>query len=126
MPLYRKGGGGGGGEFDLPLFTYAGVLTVQANALRSYAPRDCELTRVVLSLAEPSTGAPVIIDVNKNGSSVFATPPSIPAGEHLLVVDLPTPVPMTGLTDYLTVDVDQVGSTAAGTGLVAQFTANPT
>lgn len=56
-------------------------------------------------------GQAIIVDVNKNGSTVFATQanrPTIPAGQHASSIVVPS-VTSFAAGDYLTVDIDQVG-----------------
>lgn len=62
------------------------------------------------------TGADLIVDVNKNGTTIFSTQanrPTIAAGTNGGVSDTPDVTTLAD-GDYLTVDIDQVGSTIAG------------
>jgi hypothetical protein len=66
------------------------------------------------------TGASIIVDVNKSGSTIFSDQslrPAIAAGTKTSGWVSPQVTSITN-TDYLTVDVDQVGSVLAGGDLV--------
>jgi hypothetical protein len=65
------------------------------------------------------TGAAVIVDVNKNGTTIFTTQANRPQIAVSTNGDASGTPDVTALTngDYLTVDVDQVGSTIAGSDL---------
>jgi len=62
------------------------------------------------------TGASILVDVNKNGTTIFTTQANRPAVAATTVV---SPVAFPDIItadpgDYLTVDIDQVGSTTPG------------
>ena len=69
----------------------------------------------------PPTGSAAQIDVNKGGTSIFSTNPTIDAGEYhsgtaataSVLSSNPTQV---SSGDILTFDIDQIGSTNAGRG----------
>lgn len=102
-------------------FTITGALATQVGAVRLYLDYDCTVLGVRASVGVSPTGADVIVDVNKNGSTMFtnqADRPRVVAGAFT-----GTAVPAVATLardDYLTVDVDQVGSVTAGTHLVVQ------
>lgn len=64
------------------------------------------------------TGAALIVDINRNGTSIFTTEPEIAAGAVLgggnAVFVVST---VFADTDLLTLDIDQIGSTLEGTDL---------
>lgn len=81
-------------------------------------------TFTILSIAARVTGASagssVIVDVNKNGVSIFGTQsnrPTIAAGSYNATVGAYSVIQVTD-GDYLSVDIDQVGSTSSGAHLV--------
>ena len=101
-------------------FTIPGTLTVGAGVARFYFTGSFTITNIHISLGTAPTGASVIVDVNKNSSTIFSTQgnrPTITAGSH---VDSSSVPDITSVLsgDYLTIDVDQIGSTIAGTDLV--------
>lgn len=69
------------------------------------------------------TGAAITIDVNKNGVTIFgnqASRPSIAAGANTSGKATGMTVTSVAVGDYLTVDVDAVGSSVKGASLVIQ------
>jgi len=77
------------------------------------APRTLTITKVKLVVKTAPTGQAIIVDVNKNGTTIFTTQanrPQIAAGAT--TGDSGTP-DITSLAegDKLTVDIDQVGTT---------------
>lgn len=105
------------------LFTWSmsGVLSVAAGGLGFRAPIALELQHIRLSVSTAPTGADLIVDVNKNGTTVFTTQanrPKIVAGAY---TESATPTPdvvSIAAGDRLTVDIDQIGSTVPGSNLV--------
>ncbi len=88
-------------------------------------PVGCSLTisKVKVHVKTAPTGAAVIVDVNKGGTTIFTTQgnrPTIAIG----ATDADSGTPdVTGLVenDKLSVDVDQVGSTIAGADLTVEI-----
>jgi hypothetical protein len=69
------------------------------------------------------TGSAVIVDVNKNGTTVFTTQsnrPQIADGQYSSGVVTAVEVAPFVAGDYFTVDIDQVGSTIAGSDLTVE------
>ncbi len=106
-----------------PVFSRAGTLAVIEGASRYYCERAGTITVLRGAVGTPPTGSEIVLDVNVNGGSVFATPAdrlSILADAHTAVVQ---PVDLTvAAGDYLTVDVDDVGSTTPGADLTVTVT----
>jgi hypothetical protein len=101
-------------------FGVNGTLVVGAGSVRFYAPFACTLVRVQAAVGAAPTGASVIVDVNKNGTTFFTTQANRPAvAAAVYVSSWATPdVTTLAVGDYVTVDVDQVGSSVAGSDLV--------
>lgn len=106
----------------------AGSVAVGAGTHRIYNDTGVGLTirSVRASVGTAPVGAAIRVDVNVNGTSIFTTQgnrPSIAAGsntsgrvENMDVTSLPD-------GGYLTVDVDAIGSTTAGSDLTVQILA---
>jgi hypothetical protein len=130
---------------DLVVFpvVLAGALTAGAGVLRYPLPFAAEVVQVDLHVNTAPTGADLILDINKNGTTVFtdqskrpkvlattfaATPvkvtPGVAAGANVPGIPVPsaTPVATFAAGDYITVDVDQIGSTVAGSNAVLLLT----
>ena len=103
-------------------FTVAGTLSVASYPFRWYSPGNLTIANVRISVGTAPLGAQIIVDVNKNGTTIFTTQanrPTIFAVGNTAVSPTPNVTALT-LGDYLTIDVDQVGATTAGANLVVQ------
>ena len=84
--------------------------------------RTLTLVTVRADVATAPTGAGLIVDVNKNGVSIFTTRPQIlPAATFAETSTITTATWAAG--EVLTVDIDQVGSTVAGGGMTVTIIA---
>lgn len=104
-------------------FSKAGAQTVQTGTLRWYANRAITIVSVRASVGTQPTGASLIVDVNKNGTTIFTTQANRPTIAVSTNTDLSGTPDVTTLAqgDYLTVDVDQIGSTVAGSDLTVEI-----
>ena len=106
-----------------PVFFRSGNIDTQTGASRFYIENAGTLATVRASVGVPATGAPIIVDVLKNGTSVFTDPshrPTIPAGENTATAA--PDVTEVDAGDFLTVNIDQVGSINAGADLTVSVT----
>lgn len=112
--------GGGAGRTIAP-FGFVGPVSVQTGTARFLFPSAATILGVVAAVGTAPMGQSMLVDVLKNGTTVFTTQanrPTIAAGAHATSV-MPTPdVTAVVSGDYLTVDIDQIGSTVAGSDLV--------
>jgi len=103
-------------------FTIEGIVAVVASPLKLYNISGAAKTisKVFLSVSDAPTGANLIVDVHKNGTTIFtnqAHRPTIIAGQTTgFTVDIDVATWADG--SYLEVAVDQIGSTIAGSNLV--------
>jgi hypothetical protein len=100
-------------------FSVTGAVAVATGRSRIYLAGDYVVETVRAAVNTPPTGAALLVDVNKNGTTIYADQskrPSIAAGANSAVGNNPD-VTTLAAGDYLTVDVDQVGSTVAGADL---------
>jgi hypothetical protein len=102
-------------------FSKSGTLTVGAGVSRfPIKGGTFTIDSVAAMVNTAPTGASVIVDVNKNGTTIFGTQanrPTIAAAGNSATVGTNSVTSVT-TGDYITVDVDQIGSTAAGADLV--------
>lgn len=104
-------------------FAVVGTLTTGTDkAPTIVAPCTLTIVKVKIVVKTAPTGAALIVDVNKNGTTIFTTQggrPSIAAGDTQDDSDTPD---VTALAegDKLTIDVDQIGSTIAGADLTVE------
>lgn len=106
-------------------YSYLGDLAVNVGTFRLYNDTNSSwtVTGVRASLGGSPAGSAVVIDVNKNGTTLFtnqANRPTIAAAANtsgnITTMDITT----VAAGEYLTVDIDQIGSTTAGTDLTVQ------
>lgn len=105
------------------VFSYPGTLTVKVGGARFYLQANRTISYVMASVGTAPAGASVIVDVNRNGVTIFTTQanrPTITAGTNSDLTNTPD-VTALSAGDYLTVDVDQIGSTTAGADLTVQI-----
>ena len=105
---------------NLP-FTHAGPLQVGIGTT-AYPIKGGTFTilTVAAMLASAPTGSSVIIDVNKNGTTIYGNQsfrPTIAAAATQAVAGTHSVSQVTD-GDYITVDIDQVGSVSPGAHLV--------
>lgn len=108
---------------------YPGTVAVNTGAARIYNPfgRTLNLIKAWASVGTAPTGASLIVDVNKSGTTIFTTQanrPTIAVSTNF--DDTPAPDVTTWANgEYLTFDVDQIGSTVAGADLVVGVLYSP-
>ncbi|MEW9530590.1 hypothetical protein [Microbispora sp. NPDC049125] len=106
-------------------FSRSGTLTVSTGTFRLYNDSGATLTikAVRASVGTAPTGAAVVVDVKINGTTIFASAPARPT----IAVSTNTAKVTTFATgtisdgSYFTIDITQVGSTAAGADLTVQI-----
>lgn len=119
---------GGAGNVNVPeliALTTPGASAIVANAVRTFrSPEARTFVGVRLGASTAPTGADLIVDIKKNGTSIFLDAASrlkIVAGSKTSVGGTYTlAAGFTGFADddEITIDVTQVGSTIAGAGVV--------
>jgi len=117
----------GSGGTSTQTFGQPGVLSTGLGAVPFVFPFAATINGVVAAVGTAPTGAAVIVDVNLNGVTIFSTQanrPTIAAGETK-TTSMPAP-DVTGVAqfDVLTVDIDQIGSTIAGSDLIVVISYN--
>lgn len=119
-------------NFDLvETFTYSGNLGIGDLTYRLYndTTHDRVIRQVRLSLGVPAIGRPVIVDLKKNGVSVFnpyfyyAGPgnrPFLSSGESTMVTTPEKGKEVWEVGSYLTVSITQIGATVSGADMTLQ------
>lgn len=109
-------------------FAIAGELTVDSNPFRIYNLTGASLTisEVHLAVNTAPTGAAVIVDVHENGVTIFTNQANRP--QIAIAAFTGNSVAVDAATwendNYLTVDVDQIGSTLPGEDLTVTVVAS--
>jgi hypothetical protein len=107
----------GGGGPTVASWAAVGTLAVRTGPSRWVVPVNAVIVSAYAAVGTAPTGAAIVIDVNLNGTTIFTTQanrPTIAAGTNYS--GLVTNMNVTAVTagQYLTVDIDSVGSTVAG------------
>jgi hypothetical protein len=100
-------------------FSVTGTVAVATGKSRIYLEGNYVIESVRAAVNTAPTGAALIVDVNKNGTTIYTTQtarPQIAAAAFTATGNSPA-VTTFAAGDYITVDVDQVGSTVAGADL---------
>jgi hypothetical protein len=108
------------------VYTVSGALSVGAGGLRLYNRFGVlKMIEVHAAVGTAPTGASILIDVNKNGTTIFTTQSNRTAIAASANTGSSITIEVSGFVygDYLTVDIDQVGSTVAGSDLTVSVVA---
>lgn len=99
----------------------SGTLTTGAGVTPVNSSRPRTLLGVFLACNTAPTGAAILVDVNKNGTTIFTTQGNRPtiaiSAKTSTVIAVPDVTTFAALSDVLTFDIDQIGSTIAGADL---------
>lgn len=101
-------------------YTKTGTLSVTTGTLRYRLPWAATIISTTAAVGTAPTGAALIIDVLKNGTTIYSTTANRPTIAVSTNATTTSPTPdITALAagDYLTVNIAQVGSTVAGSDL---------
>jgi hypothetical protein len=104
-------------------YSVGGNLTVQQGKTRIYFEENYVVLTIRASVNTAPTGTPILVDVNKNGTTIFTTQanrPNIAVGTFTDTANNPD-VTTFAAGDYMTVDIDQIGSTVAGADLTVHI-----
>lgn len=88
-------------------------------------PVGFTVTGIDLRATTPPTGASLIVDINENGTSLFSTNPEIDATATVEDGNEVLSDTILAAGSVITVDIDQVGSTFAGSGLTIMLNGVP-
>lgn len=102
------------------IYTWPGNAVVNTGALRIYFKRAATILNVYASCSTAPTGASLILDVNLNGVTIFTTQGNRPTITAAAFSDLTNAPDVTAVSagDFITVDIDQIGSTVPGADIV--------
>lgn len=96
-------------------YSFPGTLSVHTGKLRWYPQVNIHVKTIRAYVDTPSTGADINLDINKNGSTLLTGALSIAASANAGSRNENVAVTT---TDYIQIDIDQVGSTEPGRDLV--------
>lgn len=103
----------------LATFSKAGVLSVVTGTSRFVFPFPVTVLGATLVVSSAPVGAAIKVDVNLNGTTIFTTQANRPTIADGATVGSEAAPDVTAVLagQYLTVDVDQVGSSTPGSNL---------
>ena len=108
-------------NYEPYIFSVTGALTVATGKSRVYLEGNYVIDSVRASVNTAPAGTAILVDVSLNGTTIFTTQanrPSISAGANTALANMGAGTITTISTgQYLTVDVDQIGTTTAGSDL---------
>jgi lipopolysaccharide export system protein LptA len=120
VPIQRKIGLPVDASWECAVLSTSGVLIVRTGTGRfPIKGGTFTIQTVAVMVNTAPTGASLIVDVNKNGTTIYGTQsnrPTIAASGTSATVGAHSVTSVTD-GDYLTVDVDQIGSTVPGSDL---------
>lgn len=103
------------------IFTKVGELETGPNVtLAIVAPRGFALEHLRCYTKIAPVGADIIVDMNKNGSTIFTTQanrPTVPDGQNKGAKSATPDIVSVAEGDVMTLDIDQVGSGTPGSDL---------
>ena len=102
------------------VFSAQGTLTTRTGSVRfPVVGGTYTIDSVRATVGTAPTGASLIVDVNKNGTTIYGTQSNRPTIAASSTAANGGTASVTTVTtgDYLTVDIDQIGSTVAGADL---------
>jgi hypothetical protein len=106
-------------------YTYTfGQSVAAVGTARMYVEYNSTVTKIRVAAGTAVAGQSVIVDVNKNGTTLYTTQanrPTIAIGAVTQVAAAPNVTAFTA-GDYITVDVDQLGTTAGSFGVPITIT----
>lgn len=119
-------GGGGSSSFELELAASDETtnLTTGTAKVTFFAPMNATISEVFIGLTAQSTSGVVTADLNKNGTTMFSTNPSIDANEDTSLTGTAAVLSTTTWTkgDKMTVDIDAAGTGAKGLKMIIRGT----
>lgn len=113
------------GTFNDIQWAFGGYIAAQADASQSFViPRACTILSVKVYAKTPGTAGSTVIDVNKNGTSIFLSNPTLAFNDvDKLVTSIPNTTSIAE-NDVLTVDIDSVATGAADLVVQVHFSVN--
>lgn len=102
-------------------FYIDGILAVETQAMSFVSPLAITVSEVRLSVDVAPVGSDLIVDIHKNGVTMFTTQanrPTITAGNTSATSAAPD-ITSIDVGDLITIEIDQVGSSVAGSNLAA-------
>ena len=115
--------------FSLTSFFKTGTLATTTGTQRLPVDGTYTIVGTRLMVGTAPTGADIIVDINKNGTTIYTTQgnrPTITASANAGGPGATPDITSLAAGDYLTVDIDQIGSSVAGSDLTVSVIVSKT
>jgi hypothetical protein len=115
--------------FSLAAYSKQGAIAVATGAMRLPIDGIYTIVGTRLMVGTAPAGSAILVDVNKNGTTIYTTQanrPTIAAGANAGGPGATPDVTTLAAGDYLTVDVDQIGSGTPGSDLTVTIVVSKT
>jgi len=111
-------------ELEVAVSDETTSLTTGTAKITFYAPMNATITEVFTGLTGQSSSGVVTADLNKNGSTMFSTNPSIDASEDTSLTGTAAVLSTTTWAkgDKMTIDIDAAGTSAEGLKMIIRGT----
>lgn len=111
-------------ELEVAASDEATSLTTGTAKVTFYAPMNASISEVFIGVTAQSTSGAVTADLNKNGTTMFSTNPSIDANEDTSLTGTAAVLSVTTWTkgDKMTIDIDAAGTGAKGLKMIIRGT----
>lgn len=113
-------GSGGSWSFSFAVSDEITPLTTGDSKITFFMPENVTVTEIFTGVSDRSTLGNVTIDLRKNGTTVFTTPPSIEPNEDTSLTGIPAVLATTAFAkgDKIEVDISGAGNNATGLKVV--------
>ena len=111
-------------EMEIAVSDETTSVTTGAAKITFYAPMDATITEVFIGVTGQSSSGAVTADLNKNGTTMFSTNPSIDASEDTSLTGTAAVLSVTTWAkgDKMTIDIDAAGTSSEGLKMVIRGT----
>lgn len=111
-------------EMEIAISDETTALTTGTSKITFYAAMDATITEVFIGLSTQSSSGVVTADLNKNGSTMFSTNPSIDANEDTSLTGTAAVLSTTTWAkgNKMTADIDAAGTGAKGLKMIIRGT----
>src|SRR4029077_12289402 len=105
-----------------PIFSMEDVLVTKVGTLPWRCKGSATIDGILVTVGTAPTGSSIIVDINKNGTTLFSSgKPTIASGSTSSGSASVPSSPDLVDDDIITVDIDQIGSTTPGEDLTVEI-----
>ncbi len=108
-------------KIDCYTFMHQGTITTGSGTSRKYVQYAGEIVAVRISVGTAPTGSSIIVDVNTQGTTIASSKPTITASSFTGAITTFNGSQVMSAGQYISVDIDQRGSSTPGSDLVVDI-----